>query len=379
MSIINWGGGLAAAGSAISSFAHDAGVAEQKSELERQQAILNDQLATTRETTLAGVQGEESRKTAVVSAEAGGKEARITQEDANKLPMTAAQSAADTLGRDTLNETKSYHQGELNKPIPSGYNGALIKDPTAPGGWRQVGASSFTPEMGALMGALTERGVSVPAGFRSQKQQTALYQSLLDRNPDKTPDQIADGIKAGQIQFGAEKKETLTAAGIAGKVRVAEKEIFEFAPNIRAAAAKVDRGNFVPINQLMQLADKNISDPNLKSLKIQINGMLNAYDVLAGRGGTDAEKRAEAHSLLTTADGPEALEAGLKAFEIEARAAHRAAKAAMRLDNDDDTPPTEAPPSAKPVVPNWVKPGDQYSASRGKARDQNGNEYGPPQ
>lgn len=379
MSLLNLGAGLSEMGKGIATFAHDAGLTAQKAELEKQQSILSDQLATTRETTLAGVQGDQARQTTQVSAEAQGAQARLTQKEANALPMTEAQAAANDLGRDTLNETHDYHVGELKKPVAAGYNGSLVPDPTAPGGWRQIGATSFSPEAASLMGALAERGVSLPAGMRSKQQQMATYQSLLDRNPGKTADEIADGIKAGQIQFGAEKKMTQIAAGMAGKVRFAEEELRESIPLTREAAADVPREAFVPINSLVQMKDEAISDPKLKKLKVYIVGMMNAYDVLAGRGGTDVEKRAEAHRLLTSVDGPEALDAALDAFEVEVAIARRAAKAAMKLEGPEPAAaPSDKPAASPSSIPSWVKPGDQYSPSRNKAKDAQGNEYGQP-
>lgn len=193
------------------------------------------------------------------------------------------------------------------------------------------GSASFDPADGELMAALAERGVSIPAGFRSKDQQAALYRGLRDRNKDKTPDEIAEGIAKGQIEFGAQKKETQTAAGQAGKVEVAQNELENFIPLVREAAAEVPRGRFMPLTRLMQSADTELSDPKLKALKIRINSVLNAYDQLAARGGTDAEKRKEARSLITSADSPAALEAGLKSFELEAKAAHDAAVKATRV------------------------------------------------
>ncbi len=40
--------------------------------------------------------------------------------------------------------------------------------------------------------------------------------------------------------------------------------------------------------------------------------------------------------------------------------------------------PNTPPPATAPQIPSWVKPGDQYSPSQGKARDVNGNIYGAP-
>jgi len=180
--------------------------------------------------------------------------------------------------------------------------------------YHQQQASSFSPDMGGLMAALAERGVSLPTGFRSKQQQAALYQGLLERNPGKSADEIAEGIAKGQIEFGAQKKETQTAAGVAGKVEVAQNELEEFIPLVREASTKVPRGSFVPINKLLQAGEASISDPNLKALRIRINSVLNAYDMLAARGGTDKDKRAEVRNLITSADSPAALEAGLKSF-----------------------------------------------------------------
>lgn len=205
----------------------------------------------------------------------------------------------------------------------------------------------FTDDMGALMASLAEKGVSLPTGFRSKAQQVELYKGLLSRNPDKTPDQIADMIKTGQIEFGAQKKETTTAAAVAGKVEVAANEIQGFTPLIREASAKVPRGRFIPINKLLQMGQTQISDPNLVQLRDYVNSMLNAYDLLSARGGTDMEKRAHARSLLTEAQSPEALEAGLEAFNKEADVAHTAAVKATRVPELEQQSGTSSPKSRK--------------------------------
>lgn len=223
-------------------------------------------------------------------------------------------------------------------------------------------AGAFSPRMGDLMAALAEQGVSLPTGFRSKEQQQALYGSLLDRHPDLPAEEIAKQIKTGQIEFAAQKKETQTAAGIAGKVEVAQNELSEFIPLVREASTKVPRGKFVPINQLLQMGEASISDPDLKQLRIYINSTLNAYDVLAGRGGTDKDKREEAHKLLTSAESPQALEAGLKAFQNEADAAHRAAVKATKVPELEDAgakKKAEAPAGVDPDLWKYLTPEEQ--------------------
>jgi len=207
-------------------------------------------------------------------------------------------------------------------------------------------ATSFTPDMGALGAALAEKGVSLPAGLRSKEQQARMYQGLLDRHPGKTVDEIADMVKTGQIELAAQKKETQTAAGSAGKVEVAQNELKEFIPLVREASDAVPRGKFVPLNKLFQMADSSISDPNLRALKVRINSVLNAYDQLAARGGTDAAKREETRSLLLSADSPEVLDAALKSFELEADAARRAAVKATKVPELEESD-TDKKPGAK--------------------------------
>lgn len=287
-------------------------------------------------------------------------------------------------GWKVLTDAKNNHQYRYN----AGTGESTELDGTTPYKPSGVGnAPTFTPEMGGLMAALAEQGVSIPAGFRSKQQQAQLFQGLLDRNPGKTPDEIAHLVKVGQIEFGAQKKETQTAAGVAGKVEVAQNEIKEFAPLVRAASAQVPRGSFVPLNKLMQMGDSQISDPHLKTLKIYINSLLNAYDMLAARGGTDKDKRGEVRNLLLSADGPEALNAALTAFTAEADAAHRAAVAATHVSElENPAPGKPAKPAAAPASPtggvkavgnkgeydalprgaHYSKPGDQPGSYRVK-------------
>ena len=210
-------------------------------------------------------------------------------------------------------------------------------------------AGQFGGENGELMAALAERGVTLPAGFRSKAQQVAMLNGLRERNPGMSADEIADKIKTGQIEFGAQKKETQTAAGVAGRVEVAQNEINEFVPLVRDASSKVPRGSFMPLNKLMQMGEAQISDPNLRALKIRINSLLNAYDMLAARGGTDMEKRREVRNLLLSADSPEVLESALQSFTLEADAAHRAAVKATKVRELTDQPSAASHAPASPA------------------------------
>lgn len=188
----------------------------------------------------------------------------------------------------------------------------------------------FGDKESQLLGALAERGVSLPAGLRSKAQQIATMQALIKRNPDQSPDQIADKIKSGQIDFGAEKKETQIAAGIAGKIRYAEEEINRLVPLVKQASDAVPRGQFVPWNRLKLYGESQISDPNLKKLKAYMTTLANSYDVLAARGGTDMEKRKHNREMFDAADSPQALQAAMDAVLTEARVSGEAAAASVK-------------------------------------------------
>lgn len=194
------------------------------------------------------------------------------------------------------------------------------------------------------MAALAENGISLPAGLRSREQMKTTFASLLSRNAGSTPDEIAQKIATGQINFGAEKKETTTAASQAGKIAVAQNEIKAFVPIAREASRAIPRGSFVPWNKLAQMTDAQLSDPKLAAFKAYMTTLSNAYDSLAARGGTDQEKRAHNRELFNTAQSPEALDAVFDALLIEAQAADQAAQAATHRRPREAAPVADAVP-----------------------------------
>lgn len=211
---------------------------------------------------------------------------------------------------------------------------------TRTGQWEKVGGGprfkpdetkgGFEGKNGELLAALAEKGVSLPAGFRSKTQQLGLLNSLRERNPSLSPDEIADKVKNGQIDLANVKKAGQVAAGIAGKVAYAENELEQTIPLVREASAKLPRGQFIPFNKLKQMSQDKFSNPDLAEFRMYMTSLSNAYDMLAARGGTDVEKRAEGRRNFETAQSPEALEAVLRAVQKEAQASGRAAQAAMK-------------------------------------------------
>lgn len=195
-----------------------------------------------------------------------------------------------------------------------------------------TGTNALADDESRLAAELYQAGVPTPQGGRGSAFKPTL-RATIDMHPEMSFADIAQGIKGGKIGFGAEAQAARTAGGVAGRVQVAGNEISEMAPLVREAAAKVPRGQFLPLTRLLQTADAQLNDPNLRALKVRVNSILNAYDLLAARGGTDPEKRRENRALVTAADSPEALESALSSLEAEAGAADRAAQRAMTMGN----------------------------------------------
>lgn len=210
----------------------------------------------------------------------------------------------------------------------------------------------FEGKNGEILAALAERGISLPAGFRSRGQQIGLLNALQKKNPDLSADEIAEKIKNGQIDITGAKKEVSIAAGIAGKIAYAENEIQQTIPLVREASAKLPRGKFVPYEKLKQMGEKELSDPDLAEFKMYMNSLSNAYDMLAARGGTDMEKRKENRRNFDTASSPEALERILTAVSNEAKASSRAGRASMDVTHKDEKTPT-AKTQGGATVSNW--------------------------
>lgn len=225
---------------------------------------------------------------------------------------------------------------------------------------------TFTATSGDLLASLSAKGISLPAGMRSKEQQIATLNGLIRKYPNMSPDEIADNIGNGQINFGSDKKAATVAAGQEGKVSTAVNELSTFGDQALAASAKVPRGNFVPATALMQMADSSISDPNLLTLKLKLNALNNAYNVLSARGGTDAVSRAHVQQLFSAATGPEGVEALVKGLKEEGAGAKSAARDASHVGTTASNGP--AVPVKSDADYAALKSGTRFTAPDGSVR-----------
>ncbi len=222
----------------------------------------------------------------------------------------------------------------------------------------KLSANGFSQAQGDVLGSLAAHGISLPAGLRSKEQIRSTVQALIDANPDKSPDDIAQLVGNGQINFKSDTKAATVAAGQEGKLSTAVNELGPAGDLVMKYSSLVPRGNFVPANKLIQMADSSISDPNLIRLKAALTQLHNAYNVVGGRGGSDAAARHHVDDLFASANGPEGMQALVDAIKSEGDIAKGAAAQASHVGGTTTAPPSAAPTGA--VVP--IKSEADYAA-----------------
>lgn len=153
----------------------------------------------------------------------------------------------------------------------------------------------FSGESGDLMAALAERGVSLPAGFRSKEQQRSLLNGLISRHPDMNADQIADGIRSGQLGFTSDK----TQASVLGRREAAilpvEKSITKpggFLDQAEKAVNDVDFSKLKAAGAFENWKGDQLSDPNLTKYRAAVAELRAEYALVLSKGGqvTDAAR-----------------------------------------------------------------------------------------
>jgi hypothetical protein len=220
----------------------------------------------------------------------------------------------------------------------------------------QQGGSSAPNAAGATRGgvlsAMTEMGASFPPGMRSPKVQREAINAALKAHPDETDAQIAQRIRSGNINITADTSGARAFGTQAAKISVAEEEINQTAPLVLDAAKKVSASNFMPWSKLVNMTDAQIGDQNLRQYKIYITSLMNAYDQLAARGGTDVAKREHTREMLSSADSPKMAQAAIDAILQEVKAASRATESAkQRLRGGPAEQVAPPPPAGAPAAP----------------------------
>lgn len=130
-----------------------------------------------------------------------------------------------------------------------------------------------------------------------------------------TPDAIAKGT--AQMKF--DQSSAVTAGHRGGAMAGVEATIPELATNAVSLSQKLGQGKFVPINELMQMADDKISDPDVAAFKVGHQALVSEYQTVISRGGTNVTSLKESMHVLNGARSPEAYAAAANQVLNEVR------------------------------------------------------------
>lgn len=293
MSLLNWGAGLSAAGSAVASFAGNAGIAQQKADLEKQQAILADQLVTTRENNLAHVQGNEARQTATTTAGAQGDQSRQTAKFDNELPLTAAQKATVDNAAGTLAETTRHNKADESKPISGGYTASfLVRNPTTEKWELQNAATSAAPievdknsdNLSAQTG-LSSQAINMMTGQTKGQRVSAQQNAALQK--EITEWGIKNNLNTSTMVPQAEAAFHVLQNNIQrnNQGTILEKEIDGTIENAAQIADDIKQGRINMANVVNVWAGKQVNDPKTIQAADQLGRLRNeiaSYNAVAG-------------------------------------------------------------------------------------------------
>lgn len=194
--------------------------------------------------------------------------------------------------------------------------------------------SHLTPETANLMADQYLAGdKTVLTGLGRTKGDMAMARNAITARAKEKGMSGAE-IAAKIAEFNASMAELRKISNIAGGVEFASSELKKFIPIAEKASDDLPRGKFLPMNKLIQMGEKNISDPKLRALYVNTQSVLNAYDVLAARGGSDRAKREENRQMLLTADSKEVYKTALANMMKELEAASEAAPEATKAVTD---------------------------------------------
>lgn len=175
-----------------------------------------------------------------------------------------------------------------------------------------------------------------------------LYEVAQSRGID--PTKITNAL----MSFASDTSAARIAANAAAKIGGRERAIQYAADLALDASETVPRGDFVPWTRLKQYTDAQLSDPDLRNLKVRIQTLGNEYAAAMGGGTPTVHSQERAEELLSTVDSPEVLKMVADAMKQEAAQAGRAFhEETESITNRDRRVPDRR---ARPVVPRGAAP-----------------------
>lgn len=147
-----------------------------------------------------------------------------------------------------------------------------------------------------LLADLTDLGVSLPQGLRSKGVLASLLGGLIKRHPDETMDQIAQGVKSGQIDMRVGLTEATRMSQREAQILPVEKSITQPGGFLDQAEKAVNDVNFSDVKrlgQLERLKASEISDPKLSAYVARVTELRQEYAIVLSKGGMTTDKARE--------------------------------------------------------------------------------------
>lgn len=175
---------------------------------------------------------------------------------------------------------------------------------------------------------------------------------------------IAELETRARMELTGEAQRLRSANVMMARVQWAEGEIERLAPLAKAINHKVmGRIGFLPFNQLWEQGLTTIQDPDMAQFASITNTIMNAYNVLSARGGTDMNVRERNLSMLSTTSDPEVYDSKLDIMLNEIQTAKMAGLDTTRLQS------YRIPLPGEDSVLQYDPTTNQYRPGRGYNRD----------
>lgn len=173
-----------------------------------------------------------------------------------------------------------------------------------------------------------------------------------------------EDVITGRAEMKFKSTEASAAGHRAGVLNTVERAIPGLVAQAKHASNLVDRGDWVPINKLMQMADSALSDPNLRKLKLANQALASEFQLVISRGGSNVTSLKAAMDLLQTADGPDAYNAALKQLQKEVEINVKASKSVAKEIGGDTLGKIDAYGQPKATGGDKTSPSAQSSKPR---------------
>lgn len=157
------------------------------------------------------------------------------------------------------------------------------------------GTAQMSGGPGALLAAMAAKGVSLPAGLRSQQQQVATLNGLIAANPGKSPEEIADMVRTGQLDFNGAKRSTAQLATVAAAADAQTRQLEKNFASMEPLVAKMDKTGVPIINRAFAQLRQNWQaggDSDTSQFMVYLRAVAGEYAKLKS-GGTGAAAPAE--------------------------------------------------------------------------------------